>query len=133
MKKLIVTFHILAISLSIACISSPDKKYSEGISNSTLIVFLKIDLYLITEEEEDSTYEKKLIEQINKRAIFLMAAHGEKQLKNSRDIAEYALLLNDSNFKPEILYKDEKEGYLYIWAEYNILSLAELLNNASKR
>ncbi len=133
MKKLIFSFHILATSLSIACISSPEKKYSEGISNSTLTVFSKIDLYLITEDEEENTYEKKLLEQINKRAIFLMAAHGEKQLKNSRDIAEYGLLLNENNFKPGILYKNEKDGYLYIWTEYNILPFLELLNNAKKR
>jgi len=133
LKKLVFTFHILAISLSIACLSSPEKKYSEGISNTTLTVFSKIDLYLITEDEEDSTYEKKLLEQINKRAIFLMAAHGEKQLKNSRDIAEYGLLLNESNFRPNILYNNEIDGYLYVWAEYNILPFVEILNNDSKR
>lgn len=133
MKKLIFTFQSLAISLSIACLSSPEKKYSEGISNTTLTVFSKIDLYLITEDEEDSTYEKKLLEQINKRAIFLMAAHGEKQLKNSRDIAEYGLLLNENIFKPDMLYKNEIDGYLYVWAEYNILPFIEILNNASKR
>ena len=132
MKKLICTFLLLALSLLITCISSPEKKYSEGISNTTLTVFSKIDLYLISEDEEDSAYEKKLLEQINKRAIFLMAAHGEKQLNNSRDISEYALLLNESNFKPDILYKNEIYGYLYVWAEYNILPFVEILNNASK-
>ncbi|MBP8083231.1 MAG: hypothetical protein KAZ87_08535 [Spirochaetes bacterium] len=132
MKKLLFTFLFLAVSLLLACISSPEKKYSEGITNTTLTVFSKIDLYLITEDEEDSIYEKKLLEQINKRAIFLMAAYGEKQLINSRDIAEYGLLLNESNFKPDILYKNEIDGYLYVWAEYNILPFVEILNNASK-
>ena len=133
MKKLLFTFLFLAVSLLLACISSPEKKYSEGITNTTLTVFSKIDLYLITEDEEDSIYEKKLLEQINKRAIFLMAAYGEKQLINSRDIAEYGLLLNENIFKPDMLYKNEIDGYLYVWAEYNILPFMEILNNASKR
>jgi len=81
LKKLLFTFLFLAVSLLLACISSPEKKYSEGITNTTLTVFSKIDLYLITEDEEDSIYEKKLLEQINKRAIFLMAAYGGRKGK----------------------------------------------------
>lgn len=131
MKKLFCILQFIVIILT-ACLSSPEKKYSEGIFDTTLVVLSKIDLYLIPEDEGDSDFEIKLIEQINKRAIFLLAAHGEKSLKKTKDIAEYALLLNDSKFKPEILYKNYKDGYLYVWAKYDIISFLEILNNADK-
>ncbi len=132
MKTILCIFQFSAIILLIACLSSPEKKYSEGISNNTLTVYLKIDLYLIQEDEEDSAFEKKLLEQIHRRAIFLLAAHGEKKLKSSKDIAEYALLLNNNKCKPKILSKKDKEGYLFLWAEYEISPFMEILNNASK-
>lgn len=132
MKKILCFFQFSSIILLAACLSSPEKNYSEGISNKTLTVFSKIDLYLIP-EEEDNIFEKTLIEQINKRAIFLLAAHGEKHLKNTKDIAEYALLLNNTKFKPKILHRNDIDGYLYIWTEYDILPFMEILNNASKR
>jgi len=133
LKKILWIFQLSAIILLTACLSSPEKKYSEGISNNIITVFSKIDLYLIPDDEEENTFEKTLIEQINKRAIFLLAAHGEKQLTSTKDIAEYALLLNNTKFKPKILYKNDVDGYLYIWAEYDIIRFMEILNNASKR
>jgi len=133
LKKILWIIQLSAIILLAACLSSPEKKYSEGISYNIITVFSKIDLYMIPDDEEENTFEKTLVEQINKRAIFLLAAHGEKQLKNTKDITEYALLLNNTKFKPKILYKNEVDGYLYIWAEYEILPFMEILNNASKR
>lgn len=130
MKKL---FCFSILYLFSACASSHNIKYFEGISGNNLTVFSKIDLYLIPEDEGDDSFEIRIIEILKKRAIFLLAAHGEKKLTSSKDLSKYAVLLNENQINPEILYKEYKEDFLYVWARYDITPFMEILNDSDKR
>ncbi len=87
---------------------------------------------MISGDEGDDDFENKLLEIINRRAIFLLAAYGEKNITRSKEIADYATLLNEKQLTPKILYKNYSDDYLYVWVEYDILPFVELLNNANK-
>ena len=122
MKFLLTIFLLTFLSCTTA-----NQKYTEGITNNVLTFYTSIESFEIKYGATDNEFNEFVESRVRQRAVFILAALGDKMVFDNKKKLEFGRRLLKNNFEIQTLSFYEDINKVKVWASIDILFLRDLI------